>query len=256
MKFMFVMVPIVFLINGISKGDWLSALLFSISIAVGLTPEMLPTLVSTNLAKGAVSLSEKKIIVKRLSSIQNFGAMDILCTDKTGTLTEDKIVLETYLNVSGEVDQDVLIYGYLNSFHQTGLKNLLDKAVIQRGNEVEVQKEVALYKKVDEIPFDFKRRRMSVVVKKEQGARKLITKGAIEEMVSICDKVQVRGEIIELTPEIKEQVMETAYKLNEDGMRVLGVAQKADVPDETKFGVADECEVTLIGYMGFLDPPK
>lgn len=256
MKFMFVMVPIVFLINGISKGDWLSALLFSISIAVGLTPEMLPTLVSTNLAKGAVSLSEKKIIVKRLSSIQNFGAMDILCTDKTGTLTEDKIVLETYLNVSGEVDQDVLIYGYLNSFHQTGLKNLLDKAVIQRGNEVEVQKEVALYKKVDEIPFDFKRRRMSVVVKKEQGARKLITKGAIEEMVSICDKVQVRGEIIELTPEIKEQVMETAYKLNEDGMRVLGVAQKADVPDETKFGVADECEMTLIGYMGFLDPPK
>lgn len=256
MKFMFVMVPIVFLINGISKGDWLSALLFSISIAVGLTPEMLPTLVSTNLAKGAVSLSEKKIIVKRLSSIQNFGAMDILCTDKTGTLTEDKIVLDTYLNVSGEVDQDVLIYGYLNSFHQTGLKNLLDKAVIQRGNEVEVQKEVALYKKVDEIPFDFKRRRMSVVVKKEQGARKLITKGAIEEMVSICDKVQVRGEIIELTPEIKEQVMETAYKLNEDGMRVLGVAQKADVPDETKFGVADECEMTLIGYMGFLDPPK
>lgn len=251
MKFMFVMVPIVFLINGISKGDWLSALLFSISIAVGLTPEMLPTLVSTNLAKGAVSLSEKKIIVKRLSSIQNFGAMDILCTDKTGTLTEDKIVLDTYLNVSGEVDQDVLIYGYLNSFHQTGLKNLLDKAVIQRGNEVEVQKEVALYKKVDEIPFGFKRRRMSVVVKKEQGARKLITKGAIEEMVSICDKVQVRGEIIELTPEIKEQVMETAYKLNEDGMRVLGVAQKADVPDETKFGVADECEMTLIGYMGF-----
>lgn len=256
MKFMFVMVPIVFLINGISKGDWLSALLFSISIAVGLTPEMLPTLVSTNLAKGAVTLSEKKIIVKRLSSIQNFGAMDILCTDKTGTLTEDKIVLETYLNVSGDVDQDVLIYGYLNSFHQTGLKNLLDKAVIQRGNEVEIQKEVALYKKVDEIPFDFKRRRMSVVVKKEQGARKLITKGAIEEMVSICDKVQVKGEIIELTPELKEKVMDTAYKLNEDGMRVLGVAQKVDVPDETKFGVADECEMTLIGYMGFLDPPK
>lgn len=256
MKFMFVMVPIVFLINGISKGDWLSALLFSISIAVGLTPEMLPTLVSTNLAKGAVTLSEKKIIVKRLSSIQNFGAMDILCTDKTGTLTEDKIVLETYLNVTGDVDQDVLIYGYLNSFHQTGLKNLLDKAVIQRGNEVEIQKEVALYKKVDEIPFDFKRRRMSVVVKKEQGARKLITKGAIEEMVSICDKVQVKGEIIELTPELKEKVMDTAYKLNEDGMRVLGVAQKIDVPDETKFGVADECEMTLIGYMGFLDPPK
>ncbi len=255
-KFMFVMVPIVFLINGITKGDWLSALLFSISIAVGLTPEMLPTLVSTNLAKGAVSLSEKQIIIKRLNSIQNFGAMDILCTDKTGTLTEDKIILESYLNVSGKEDKNVLIHGYLNSFHQTGLKNLLDKAVIKRGDNTGIEDEVSVYKKIDEIPFDFRRRRMSVVVKDESGKRKLITKGAAEEMLSICSKVQINGDIIDLTDEINEKIMSMVYELNEEGMRVLAIATKSDVPDETKFGVADECEMTLIGYMGFLDPPK
>lgn len=255
-KFMFVMVPIVFLINGITKGDWLSALLFSISIAVGLTPEMLPTLVSTNLAKGAVSLSEKQIIIKRLNSIQNFGAMDILCTDKTGTLTEDKIVLENYLNVSGKEDKNVLIHGYLNSFHQTGLKNLLDKAVIKRGDNTGIEDEVSMYRKIDEIPFDFKRRRMSVVVKDENGKRKLITKGAAEEMLSICSKVQINGDIVDLTPELNEKIMSMVYELNEKGMRVLAIATKIDVPDETKFGVADECEMTLIGYMGFLDPPK
>lgn len=255
-KFMFVMVPIVFLINGITKGDWLQALLFSMSIAVGLTPEMLPTLVSTNLAKGAVSLSKKKIIIKRLNSIQNFGAMDILCTDKTGTLTEDKIVLETYLNISGNEDDNVLLHGYLNSFHQTGLKNLLDLAVIKRGNERKIEKQVSTYQKIDEIPFDFKRRRMSVVVKNDNGIRELITKGAVEEMLSICTMVQINDEIVPLTPEIKETVLSMAYKLNEDGMRVLGVAQKKDVPGETVFSVKDECEMTLIGYMGFLDPPK
>ena len=256
MKFMFVMVPIVFLINGLTKGDWLEALLFSISVAVGLTPEMLPTLVSTNLAKGAVSLSEKKIIVKRLSSIQNFGAMDILCTDKTGTLTEDKIVLETYLNVSGKEDRNVLVHGYLNSFHQTGLKNLLDKAVIKRGQETGIENQIAKYAKVDEIPFDFKRRRMSVVVKSDKDNRELITKGAVEEMLSICNKVQVNGTAEPLTPELTEKIMSTVYSLNEDGMRVLAIAQKSNVPDETSFGVKDECEMTLIGYMGFLDPPK
>ncbi len=256
LKFMFVMVPIVFLINGITKQDWLSALLFSISIAVGLTPEMLPTLVSTNLAKGAVSLSKKKIVVKRLNSIQNFGAMDILCTDKTGTLTEDKIVLETYLNISGEEDANVLMHGYLNSYHQTGLKNLLDKAVIKRGKEQSIEEKVSKYKKIDEIPFDFKRRRMSVVVKDDNGSRMLITKGAIEEMLSISDKVQIEGEIIPLTAELVEKITSTAYSLNEEGMRVLGIAKKSDVPDETVFGVADESEMILIGYMGFLDPPK
>lgn len=256
MRLMFIMVSIVFLINGLTKGDWLEALLFSISVAVGLTPEMLPTLVSTNLAKGVVSLSKKKIIIKRLSSIQNFGAMDILCTDKTGTLTEDKIVLETYLNVLGKQDQNVLMHGYLNSFYQTGLKSLLDKAVIKRGHERGIEEQVAKYIKVDEIPFDFKRRRMSVVAKSEENNRELITKGAVEEMLSICDKVKINGEIQELTPEITEKVMEMVYKLNEDGMLVLAVAQKNNVPDEFTIGVKDECEMTLIGYMGFLDPPK
>lgn len=255
-RFMFIMVPIVFLINGISKNDWLSALLFSISVAVGLTPEMLPTLVSTNLAKGAVSLSKKKVIVKRLNSIQNFGAMDILCTDKTGTLTEDEIALETYLNVSGQEDDELLIKGYLNSYHQTGLKNEIDLAVIKRGNTVGIQKRVERYEKVDEIPFDFKRRRMSVVVKGPEGMRELITKGAMEEMLAISTKVQIDGEIIPLGDETRASIKETIYKLNEDGMRVLVVAQKMNVPDETKFNVKDECDMVLIGYMGFLDPPK
>lgn len=256
MKFMFVMVPIVFLINGITKGDWLSALVFSISIAVGLTPEMLPTIVSTNLAKGAVSLSKKKIVVKRLNSIQNFGAMDILCTDKTGTLTEDKIVLETYLNVSGKEDNNVLLHGYLNSFHQTGLKNLLDLAVIKRGDQARIQDKIDTYKKVDEIPFDFKRRRMSVVVIDDRDMRRLITKGAIEEMLSISDKVLIEGEVVPLTAEKREEILEMVYSLNAEGMRVLGVSTKFNVPDETKFGVKDESEMTLIGYMGFLDPAK
>ena len=255
-KFMIITVPIVFLINGISKKDWLSALLFSISIAVGLTPEMLPTLVSTNLAKGAVSLSKKKIVVKRLNSIQNFGAMDILCTDKTGTLTEDKIVLENYLNVSGEEDLDVLKHGYLNSFHQTGLKNLLDIAVIDRGDKEGIKKAVSSYKKVDEIPFDFKRRRMSVVVKNEDNVRELITKGAVEEMLSICTSVKLKGKIIPLTPELDKKIKDMVKDLNEEGMRVLAIAQKNDVPSETVFGVKDECEMVLIGYMGFLDPAK
>lgn len=255
-RFMFIMVPIVFLINGISKNDWLSALLFSISVAVGLTPEMLPTLVSTNLAKGAVSLSKKKVIVKRLNSIQNFGAMDILCTDKTGTLTEDEIALETYLNVSGQEDDELLIKGYLNSYHQTGLKNEIDLAVIKRGNTVGIQKRVARYEKVDEIPFDFKRRRMSVVVKDPEGMRELITKGAMEEMLAISTKVQIDGEVVPLDDKTRASIKETIYKLNEEGMRVLVVAQKIDVPDETKFGVKDECDMVLIGYMGFLDPPK
>ena len=256
MKFMFVMVPIVFLINGLTKGDWLSALIFAISIAVGLTPEMLPTIVSTNLAKGANSLSKKKIVVKRLNSIQNFGAMDILCTDKTGTLTEDKIILEAYLNITGNEDKNVLLHGYLNSFHQTGLKNLLDLAVIKRGDETGIQDQVKMYTKIDEIPFDFKRRRMSVVVIDDQGTRSLISKGAIEEMLSISNKVQIEGEIIPLTAEKRQEILDMVYGFNAEGMRVLGVSKKINVPDETKFGIKDESEMTLIGFMCFLDPAK
>ncbi|NLB20276.1 MAG: magnesium-translocating P-type ATPase [Clostridium sp.] len=255
-RFMFVMVPIVFLINGLTKNDWLGALLFAISIAVGLTPEMLPTLVSTNLAKGAVSLSKKKIIVKRLNSIQNFGAMDILCTDKTGTLTEDKIILETYLDVTGKEDERVLVYGYLNSFHQTGLKNLLDKAVIKRGYEIDIGNQVSKYTKIDEIPFDFKRRRMSVVVANQHGSRELITKGAVEEMISICTTVNINGKNLDLTPEIIDKIMNMVHEMNGEGMRVLAIARKVDVPDADNFNVKDESAMTLMGYMGFLDPPK
>ena len=253
-RFMMVMVPIVFVINGITKKDWISALLFSISIAVGLTPEMLPTLVSTNLAKGAISLSKKKIIVKRLSSIQNLGAMDILCTDKTGTLTEDKIVLEIHLDALGNKDDRVLGYGYLNSFYQTGLKNLIDVAVIEYGDKQEFFEMAKDYERVDEIPFDFARRRMSVVVKKENEKRQLITKGAFEEMMSICSYVEINGEVLPLNEELIENAVGMVTKLNEQGIRVLAIARKIDVPDADKFSVEDEKDMVLIGYMGFLDP--
>lgn len=255
-KFMLVMVPIVFLINGISKGNWLEAFLFAISVAVGLTPEMLPTIVSTNLAKGALTLSKRKIVVKRLSSIQNFGAMNILCTDKTGTLTLDKIVLETYLDISGNEDDRVLRHGYLNSYYQTGLKNLLDLAVIDYGRSKGISELSEKYRKVDEIPFDFTRRRMSVVLESEVDKRQLITKGAIEEMVSICSFVELNGEILPLTQDLIDMVISMVTKLNEQGMRVLGIAQKNDIPDEDTFSVKDEQDMVLMGYMGFLDPPK
>ena len=255
-RFMLVMVPIVFLINGFTKKNWIEALLFSISIAVGLTPEMLPTLVSTNLAKGAISLSKKKIIVKRLSSIQNFGAMDILCTDKTGTLTQDKIILETHLDVLGNVNDRVLRHGYLNSYYQTGLKNLLDIAVIEYGNELGFNKVTGTYKRVDEIPFDFTRRRMSVVVESGNGKRQLITKGAVEEMLSICSYVEIDNDVLPLTDDLIEKAMTMVTKLNEEGMRVLAIAQKNDVPSENIFSTNDESNMVLIGYMGFLDPPK
>ena len=255
-RFMLIMVPIVFLINGISKGDWLEAFLFAISIAVGLTPEMLPTIVSTNLAKGAISLSKRKTVVKRLSSIQNFGAMDVLCTDKTGTLTLDKIILEKHLDVLGKENDRVLRHAYLNSYYQTGLKNLLDLAVIDSGDKKGYEDLDKKYEKVDEIPFDFTRRRMSVVLKSEGNKRQLVTKGAVEEMLSICSLVEINGDVVPLTGEITEQVMEMVNKMNHDGMRVLAVAQKNDIPDEDTFSVADEKDMVLMGYIGFLDPPK
>lgn len=255
-RFMLIMVPIVFLINGISKGDWLEAFLFAISIAVGLTPEMLPTIVSTNLAKGAISLSKRKTVVKRLSSIQNFGAMDILCTDKTGTLTLDKIVLEKHLDVLGRENDRVLRHAYLNSYYQTGLKNLLDLAVIDSGLEKGYEDLDKKYEKVDEIPFDFTRRRMSVVLKSEGSKRQLVTKGAVEEMLSICSLVEINGDVVPLTDEIIDKVMKTVNEMNDDGMRVLAIAQKNDIPDEDTFSVADEKDMVLMGYIGFLDPPK
>lgn len=260
-RFMLIMVPVVFVINGITKGDWISAFLFGISIAVGLTPEMLPMIVTTCLAKGAVSMSKKKTIVKNLNSIQNFGAMDILCTDKTGTLTMDKVVLEYHLDVTGNEDTRVLRHAYLNSYFQTGYKNLMDIAIIRKTEEQEAENPQLTdlsneYKKVDEIPFDFTRRRLSTVVEDTKGKRQMITKGAVEEMLSICSFVEYEGSVKPLTDDIIKNILKTVENLNKDGMRVIAVAQKTNPSPVESFGVKDECDMVLIGYLAFLDPPK
>ncbi len=255
-RFMLVMVPFVLFVNGFTKGDWFDAFLFAISVAVGLTPEMLPMIVSSNLAKGAVKLSKQKTIVKNLNAIQSFGAMDILCTDKTGTLTEDKIVLEKYLDIEGRDCLRVLRHAYCNSFFQTGLKNLMDKAILSHYNELNVQDVEKIYKKVDEIPFDFNRRRMSVVVEDKSGKRQIITKGAIEEILSICGFAEYNGEAIPITDAIKKDLLRISSELNKQGMRVLGVAQKSWVEKTLDFDTDDEFNMVLIGYLAFLDPPK
>lgn len=260
-RFMMVMVPLVFLINGITKGNWLSAFLFAISIAVGLTPEMLPMIVTTCLAKGAVSMSKKKTIVKNLNSIQNFGAIDILCTDKTGTLTQDKVVLEYHMNVSGEEDLRVLRHAYLNSYFQTGYKNLMDLAIIQKTEEAEEidSRLVDLsehYTKIDEIPFDFSRRRLTTVVRDRTGKTQMVTKGAVEEMLSICSFAEYEGTVQPLTDELKKTILETVDALNEKGFRVLAIAQKSNPSPAGAFGAKDECDMVLMGYLAFLDPPK
>ncbi|MGL5655651.1 MAG: magnesium-translocating P-type ATPase [Fusobacteriaceae bacterium] len=255
-RFMMFMVPVVFVVNGLTKGNWLEALLFAISIAVGLTPEMLPMIVTTNLAKGAVVMSQNKTIVKNLNAIQNFGAMNLLCTDKTGTLTEDHIVLERHLNVHGVEDLRVLKYGYLNSYFQTGLKNLLDIAILTFGAKENMSSLEEEYEKIDEIPFDFQRRRMSVVLKNKVKKSQIITKGAVEEMISICTFVEYNGAVVPMTEQLKNQILETVYKLNEEGLRVIAIAKKSNFTEEKGFTVADENEMVLIGYIGFLDPPK
>jgi Mg2+-importing ATPase len=262
-KFIAVMVPVVFLINGFTKGSWLEALLFGLAIAVGLTPEMLPMIVTTNLAKGAVTMARHKTIVKRLNSIQNFGAMDVLCTDKTGTLTQDKVVLERHVNVVGEESDLVLSLAYLNSFYQTGLKNLLDVAVL---DHAELERELAIdkaYGKIDEIPFDFNRRRMSVVVDHEHRDHQLICKGAAEEILSVCKFVQDespesnRGEqIVPLEDERRDDARELVAELNEDGFRVVAVAYREFPTTHGPYTVADESDLILAGFIGFLDPPK
>lgn len=260
-KFMFVMVPLVFFINGMTKGDWLEAFLFGISIAVGLTPEMLPMIVTTCLAKGAVSMSKKQTIVKNLNSIQNFGAIDILCTDKTGTLTQDKVILEYHLNVNGEDDTRVLRHAYLNSYFQTGYKNLMDIAIIHKTEEEETQNKELLdlsenYIKVDEIPFDFNRRRLTTVVQDKFGKTQMVTKGAVEEMLSICNYAECDGEVKPLTLTLRHQILETVNDLNDKGFRVLAIAQKSNPSPVDSFGVKDECDMVLMGYLAFLDPPK
>ncbi|MDR0883587.1 MAG: magnesium-translocating P-type ATPase [Oscillospiraceae bacterium] len=255
-RLMLVMVPVVLLINGFTKGDWMEALLFAISIAVGLTPEMLPVIMTSTLAKGAVSMSKHKVIVKTLGAIQTFGEMDVLCTDKTGTLTEDKIVLERYLNPYGEDDTRVLSHAYRNSTFQTGLKNLIDLAIINRAQENGFAPELERFTRVDEIPFDFARRRMSVVLEDETGKRQLITKGAVEEVLATCTLAEMRGQILPLDDENRRIALETYEKHNADGLRMIAVAQKNAVPGSGAFSVADESEMVLIGFVGFLDPPK
>ena len=260
-RFMLVMVPLVFVANGITKGDWLSAFLFGISIAVGLTPEMLPMIVTTCLAKGAVSMSKKQTIVKNLNSIQNFGAIDILCTDKTGTLTQDKVVLEYHLNVNGEDDLRVLRHAYLNSYFQTGYKNLMDVAIIQKTEEEEADDPQLVdlsehYVKVDEIPFDFARRRLTTVVQNRDGKTQMVTKGAVEEMLSICSFAECDGKVRPMTKKLKTRSLATVDDLNEKGFRVLAIAQKSNPSPAGAFGVTDECDMVLMGYLAFLDPPK
>lgn len=255
-RFMFVMAPLVFLINGFTKGDWMEALLFALSIAVGMTPEMLPMIVTSTLAKGAVFLSRKKVIVKQLDAIQNFGAMDVLCTDKTGTLTQDKIFLARHVDVWGEESEQVLELAYLNSFYQTGLKNLLDVAVLEHAEIHRQLEPAANYRKVDEIPFDFDRRRMSVVVAEHDDHHLLITKGAVEEILTVCARVRHGDDIENLTPELLTRIRSVTAALNDEGLRVVAVAAKEGPPTQMTYGLADESDLTLIGYVAFLDPPK
>ncbi|MEI6350631.1 MAG: magnesium-translocating P-type ATPase [Verrucomicrobiota bacterium] len=250
-RFMVVMVAVVFLIVGATKHDWAEALLFSLSVAVGLTPEMLPMIVTVNLSKGAMAMSKKKVIVKRLNAIQNFGAIDILCTDKTGTLTQDRVILEKHVDVTNRDSDDVLRYAYMNSYYQTGLRNLLDRSVLSH-TELDVETNC---KKVDEIPFDFQRKRMSVVVDYE-GDHVLICKGAVEDIYKACTHYQVDDEIHLMIDLIKNDLLEEYEELSRDGYRVLGIAYREFSRDKTIFSVADESDLILLGYIAFLDPPK
>jgi Mg2+-importing ATPase len=252
-RFMAVMVPVVFLIQGFGKGNWLEAFLFAISVAVGLTPEMLPLIVTANLAKGALAMSRRKVVVKQLNAIQNFGAMDVLCTDKTGTLTLDKIVLEQHLDLDAEESDDALEYGYLNSHFQTGLKNLMDKAVLAHRD---LEDSIAKWKVVDEIPFDFQRRRMSVVLTDGGGEDLLVCKGAVEEMLSICAFAREGNRDIPLTEHRRNRIRAMTHALNEDGLRVLIVAVRCQSAVNRAYGIADEAGLTAIGCLAFLDPPK
>jgi P-type Mg2+ transporter len=254
--FIVVMAPLVFLINGLTKGNWLEALLFAVAVAVGLTPEMLPMIVTVNLAKGAIAMSRRKVIVKRLNSIQNFGAMNVLCTDKTGTLTQDRIILKRNLDIRGDDSDRVLEYAYLNSFHQSGLKNLLDVAVLQHVELEAGLKVQARYQKIDEMPFDFERRRMSVVLGRDDGVHILICKGAVEEVFAACKHYALDGKTGPLDESHFTAAMATTAKLNADGFRVVAVAFKEMPPTQTAYSVVDEADLTLLGYIAFLDPPK
>lgn len=260
-RLMLVMVPIVFFANGLTDGDWLEAGVFALSVGVGLTPEMLPMIITASLAKGSIIMAKEKVVIKKLNAIQDLGAIDILCTDKTGTLTQDEIVLEYPLDIHGDLDMAVLRRAYLNSHFQTGLKNLMDRAIISR-TEKEAKEHVILqnldtsFQKIDELPFDFERRRMSVIVKDDSNVVSMVTKGALEEMLNISTYVEYRGEMIPLTEDIRQEVLAEVGQLNRQGLRVLGVAYKSGLREDYAYAVADESDMILTGYLAFLDPPK
>lgn len=253
--FMLVMVPLVFILNGLTKHDWSEAFFFAMAVAVGLTPEMLPLVITANLAKGALNMSKQKVIVKKLNAIQNFGAMDILCTDKTGTITENRVVLVRYLDSLGKESNHVLRMAHLNSFFQTGLKNLIDEAVNERGAQTFAGENEQSYKKIDEVPFDFDRRRLTVVVEKEN-ERVLICKGAVEEILQLCTHIEQNGMIVPITEEANKEAATLTQNLNSEGLRVVAVAYKPVSSQKQVFSKQDESDLVLVGYIGFLDPPK
>lgn len=255
-KFIFVLAPIVFLINGFVKGQWWEAFLFSIAVAVGLTPEMLPMIVTVNLSKGAISMSKKKVIVKKLNAIQNFGAMDILCTDKTGTITCGKVILQKHLNIYAKESERVLKYGYINSFYQTGLRNLMDVAVLEHKDDDDDFNIADKYEKIDEIPFDFIRKRMSVIVRNKRMEDVLICKGAVEEVLSLCNKYETKEGTEPFVGKMTDEINSIVTHLNEEGYRVIAVAYKISKDYKKEYSVKDENELTLLGFMAFLDPPK
>ena len=255
-RFMLITVPVIFIANFVTKGSWLQSLMFGITIAVGIMPEMLPVIMNSSLARGAINMSRKKTIVKRLGAIQTFGEMDVFCTDKTGTLTQDEIILEKYMDVLGREDKRILRHAFLNSYFQTGLKNLMDVAIINRAEKEELSFLKEAYVREDEIPFDFSRRRMSVVLRDQNGKRQLITKGAVEEILSICSFIEIDGEVKDITDELKANAKKLAEDNNLEGIRVIAVAQKNNVHGVDVFGVEDESDMVLIGFVGFLDPPK
>ncbi|WNS72995.1 magnesium-translocating P-type ATPase [Streptococcus sp. DTU_2020_1001019_1_SI_AUS_MUR_006] len=260
-RLMLVMVPIVFFANGLTDGDWLEAGVFALSVGVGLTPEMLPMIITASLAKGSIIMAKEKVVIKKLNAIQDLGAIDILCTDKTGTLTQDEIVLEYPLDIHGDLDMAVLRRAYLNSHFQTGLKNLMDRAIISR-TEKEAKEHAILqnldtsFQKIDELPFDFERRRMSVIVKDDSNVVSMVTKGALEEMLTISTHVEYRGEIIPITEGIRQEVLAEVGQLNRQGLRVLGVGYKSGLREDYAYAVDDESDMILTGYLAFLDPPK
>lgn len=253
-RFMVVLTPIVFVLN-VWKHSPVTAFTFAVAIAICITPLLLPVILSSSLSKGAVKMSKKKTIVKKLDSIESFGGMNILCTDKTGTLTEDKIVLEKYLDIHGNEDFRVLKHAFLNSYFQTGLRGNIDEAVVNRAMENEMSEYTQKYKLVDEIPFDFTRRRLSVIVT-DGTKRQMITKGAVEEILELCTMVDDHGKVSPITNQLKDQIREVSKKLNRDGLRVIAVCQKNNLRDTTVFDVSDESNMVLLGFIGFLDPPK